>query len=103
MLITPPSPTQLTFLPMNGMPMNGLGKIDLKAIRKNLKLEQEEFALLLGVSASTYRSWEYGQRRPSGGALSLLKVAAARPDVVKQVLGTNVDAFMETEALAAAG
>lgn len=99
MQLTTLTPMQLTFLPMNGLPINDLGKIDLKAIRKNFKLEQEEFALLLGVSPSTYRSWEYGQRRPSDGALSLLKIAAARPDVVKLVLGTNVDAFMETEAM----
>lgn len=99
MLLTTPTPMQLTFLPMNGLPMNDLGKIDLKTIRKSFKLEQEEFALLLGVSPSTYRSWEYGQRQPSDGALSLLKIAAARPDVVKQVLGANIDAFMETEAM----
>ena len=99
MQLATPAPMQLTFLPMNGLPMNDLGRIDLKAIRKSFKLEQEEFALLLGVSASTYRSWEYEQRQPSDAALSLLKIAAARPDVVKQVLGANVDAFTETEAM----
>jgi DNA-binding transcriptional regulator YiaG len=32
------------------------------------------------------QAWEQGQRRPSGAALALLAIAAARPHVVKQVL-----------------
>jgi putative transcriptional regulator len=67
-------------------PVEG-GGIDLqvKAIREKLKLSQPKFADMLGISLGTLRCWEQGRRYPEGPARVLLRVAAARPDVVFSV------------------
>lgn len=48
-------------------------------------LSQSKFAGLLGVSLRTLQDWEQGRREPSGAAKSLIRIAEARPDVLKQV------------------
>jgi putative transcriptional regulator len=59
---------------------------DIKHIREELKISQNIFAELLGVSVRTLQAWEQGTRNPSGAALSLLKIASARPEIVKNIL-----------------
>jgi len=59
---------------------------DVKGVRTKLKVSQEEFALLIGVSVSTLRNWEQGRRNPDGPALALLRVAARHPKVVVAAL-----------------
>jgi putative transcriptional regulator len=63
--------------------------LQVKRIRDNYGLTQEEFAALLGISVSTLRNWEQGRRAPDGPARVLLRVAAKHPeailDVVRQV------------------
>lgn len=59
---------------------------DIKRLREKLKLSQSGFAAALRVSERTLQAWEQGNRHPSGAALALLTIAAARPDVIKQVL-----------------
>lgn len=51
-------------------------------------LSQEKFANVLGVSKRTLQEWEQGRRRPTGAARSLLTIAAHRPEVVREVLGS---------------
>ena len=38
----------------------------VRAIREQLEVTQEEFALLIGVSVATFRNWEQGCRVPDG-------------------------------------
>ena len=60
---------------------------DIKTIRNTkMKLSQDKFASLLGVSTRTLQEWEQGRRKPSGAAKSLLKVASFAPDVVLKAL-----------------
>ena len=61
--------------------------IDARAVRKGLKLTQEQMALLLGTSASGYRKWEQGQREPGGAARTLLRVMEKEPEAVLRALG----------------
>lgn len=48
-------------------------------------LSQAKFAEMLGVSIRTLQDWEQGRREPSGAAKSLIRIAEARPDVLKDV------------------
>lgn len=78
---------------------NDDGKINLRAIRKQMfRMTQDEFAGMLLVAKDTYKSWETNHRMPSGPSLSLLRIAVARPDVVKAVLGKKDDQNNLTEA-----
>jgi putative transcriptional regulator len=55
-------------------------------MRKAMGLSQRAFAALIGVSLATLRSWELGQRRPSGPAVVLLSVLVAEPEAVLRAL-----------------
>ena len=59
---------------------------DVLAIREGMELSQSAFAAMLGVSARTLQDWEQGRRKPSGLALSLLRVAAIRPDAIREAI-----------------
>jgi putative transcriptional regulator len=56
---------------------------DVSAIRKELGLSQDQFALFMGVSVATLRNWEQKRREPQGAARSLLLVAAKQPQAVR--------------------
>lgn len=62
-------------------------KVNVKAIRKKLKLTQEEFAVRYGFSVAAVRDWEQDRRRPETSARVLLKVVEKHPDIVAEVLG----------------
>jgi len=64
------------------------GTPNARTIRKTVfrGLGVEALASMLGVSARTYGSWERGERSPSGAARALLKVAAAEPRLVREIL-----------------
>ena len=64
-------------------------EVDTKAIRKKLRLTQEQMALALGTSPSGYRKWEQGQRQPSGAARTLLRVMEQEPEAVLRVLASK--------------
>lgn len=59
---------------------------DVKAIRKQLELTQEEFAAMIGVSVRTIQNWEQGHREPEGPAKALLRVVEMRPQAVLEAL-----------------
>ncbi len=40
-------------------------KDNLRELRKEKKLSQKEFAIMLGVPSSTYANWEQGRREPN--------------------------------------
>ena len=52
------------------------------ATRSKLRLSQNKFAELLGISVKTLHNWEQGRRRPTGAARVLLRVASRHPEVV---------------------
>ena len=59
---------------------------NVKEIREDLKLTQDQFAAMLGISLGTLRNWEQGRRTPEGPARVLLQVAASHPDAVLDVV-----------------
>lgn len=60
---------------------------DVQKARKRLGLSQDKFAEAFGVSSSTLRKWEQGQRAPTGAARTLLKIIAREPQAVIRALG----------------
>jgi putative transcriptional regulator len=60
--------------------------IDVKNIRANIGMSQNEFASAFGISVSTLRHWERGDRTPHGPALVLLNVVAKEPKAVLKAL-----------------
>lgn len=59
---------------------------DFVALRKFLRMTQNEFAIALGISVSTLRSWEQGARWPEGPAIALISIAAAYPRIIRERL-----------------
>jgi len=60
--------------------------IDVKNVRANIGMSQNEFASAFGISVSTLRHWERGDRTPQGPALVLLNVVAKEPKAVLKAL-----------------
>lgn len=59
---------------------------DIKAIRRKLKLTQEQFAVTFQLSLATVRDWEQGRYQPDQAARTLLRVIEKEPGTVKRVL-----------------
>lgn len=62
--------------------------IDVRSVRKKLKLSQSEFAAKFGVSPAVVKNWEQGRNRPDGPARVLLAVIARHPEAVEDALGS---------------
>lgn len=60
--------------------------LDVKAIRERTGRTQEAFAQMIGTSLSTVRSWEQGQRQPTGPARALLTIFQADPETASRLL-----------------
>ena len=59
---------------------------DVKSIREQIGMTQTAFAATFGVSLSTLRRWERGERTPQGPARVLLHVVAREPQAVLRAL-----------------
>lgn len=53
--------------------------------RNKAGLSQNKFAEKLGISVNTLKSWERGQRNPSGAAAALIKLLSKRPELVGEL------------------
>jgi len=61
--------------------------VDIRKLRKSVKVSQSQFARMIGVSVDTVQNWEQGRRKPEGPAQALLKIAAKNPEAVAEALG----------------
>lgn len=59
---------------------------DIAALRRFVRLTQEQFALAMGISVHTLRNWEQGRRHPEGPAVALLRIAARHPRIIRENL-----------------
>lgn len=53
--------------------------VDVKKVRENIGLSQNEFSSLVHVSIKTLQNWEQGRRKPRGPALALLMILKNDP------------------------
>lgn len=68
--------------------VHAFSPVDVKNIRSNVGMSQNEFASAFGISVSTLRHWERGDRTPHGPALVLLNVVAKEPKAVLKALSS---------------
>ena len=59
---------------------------DVKAVREQVGLTQDEFAKLIRVSIKTLQDWEQHRREPAGPAAALLKIVATEPSLALKSL-----------------
>lgn len=59
---------------------------DAVQARQKVGLTQKEFAKVMGVSVRTLQAWEQGVRKPSGSAVTLLKIATQQPQALLAVM-----------------
>ena len=60
--------------------------IDVRAIRKKLRLSQGKFAATFGLSVDAIRHWESGRRIPEASARAYMTVIAHNPNAVLDAL-----------------
>jgi putative transcriptional regulator len=58
-------------------------------LRRALGLTQEEFSARFAIPLGTLRDWEQGRSAPDAAVAAYLKVIAADPERVAEVLGKN--------------
>jgi putative transcriptional regulator len=60
--------------------------VDVRAIRKRLKMSQTTFAEHFGFSAARVRDWEQGRSSPDQAVRAYLRVINEEPEMVERVL-----------------
>jgi putative transcriptional regulator len=60
--------------------------IDVKALRRSLKLSQAAFARRYGFNPARIRDWEQGRSRPDGAVRAYLLVIQREPEAVERAL-----------------
>ena len=63
--------------------------IDVKAIRKRVKMSQSEFSRAYGIGKRALQEWEQGGRQPDSAARAYLTVIAKEPAVVRRALASE--------------
>lgn len=63
--------------------------IDVKAIRKRVKMSQAEFSRTYCISKRALQEWEQGGRQPDSAARAYLTVIAKEPAVVRRALASE--------------
>ena len=63
-----------------------VGDIDVRALRRRLRMTQAAFAARFAVELRTVQNREQGQRRPEGPARVLLQVIDREPEAVMRAL-----------------
>jgi putative transcriptional regulator len=61
-------------------------EIDVKALRRKLKLSQAAFARRYGFNPARIRDWEQGRSRPDGAVRAYLLVIQREPKAVERAL-----------------
>jgi putative transcriptional regulator len=60
--------------------------VDVKAIRKKVKMSQAQFARTYGISKLALQEWEQGGRQPDSAARAYLTVISKEPAIVRRAL-----------------
>jgi putative transcriptional regulator len=73
---------------VRGMRLTKVEVPDVKAIRKALRMSQDDFATVYRIPLSTLKNWEQGRRHPDAPAAAYLLAIQRRPkEVMEAVAG----------------
>jgi putative transcriptional regulator len=64
-------------------------KINVAAIRKKLKLTQQQFSKQYHIKLETLRNWEQEKRYPDTAVLAYLTCIAKSPKLIKEMLNSD--------------
>jgi putative transcriptional regulator len=67
-------------------------EVDVKSIRKRLKMTQSRFSATFGFSLDAVKHWEGGRRTPEASARAFLTVIARNPHAVITALNPEIQA-----------
>lgn len=59
---------------------------DVRAIRRQLKMSQQQFSRAYRIPLATLKNWEQGRRQPDAPAAAYLQVIARRPKMARDAL-----------------
>lgn len=60
--------------------------VDVRALRRKLRLSQDQFARRFGFTTARIRDWEQGRSKPDGAVRAYLLVITRAPDTVARAL-----------------
>src|SRR5271163_5275667 len=75
-----------------GYKVNLPAEVDVKSIRKRLKMTQARFSDTFGFSLDAVKHWEGGRRTPESSARAFLTVIARNPHAVISALHPEIQA-----------
>ena len=61
---------------------------DVRAIRRRLRMSQQEFARVYRIPLATLKNWEQGRRQPDAPAAAYLQVIAKCPREAQEALAS---------------
>lgn len=59
---------------------------EVKEVRYQLKVTQEQLGLIVGEGVGAVRTWEQGVRNPGGAASKMIRLLKAHPEYAKDLL-----------------
>jgi putative transcriptional regulator len=59
---------------------------DVRAIRRHLRMSQNQFSAAFRIPLATLKNWEQGRRQPDAPAAAYLQAIAKRPGEIKEAL-----------------
>src|SRR5580704_6741691 len=72
-------------------------EVDVKSIRKRLKMTQSRFSATFGFSLDAVKHWEGGRRTPESSARAFLTVIARNPNAVIEALHQQIRSTQRSE------
>jgi len=73
----------------DGQVIRGSPLVDVKSIRRKLRLSQAQFAGRYGLSRRTLQQWEQGRAVPDGPARALLEIISRYPEAARRAIAKN--------------
>ena len=68
--------------------VHGVEVPDVRAIRRQLRMSQQEFARVYRIPLATLKNWEQGRRQPDAPAAAYLQVIAKCPLEAREALAS---------------